>query len=259
MDEPLTINEFVEEMAHLFRRHELRDGAADITALTPAQAYEVQDGLLAGRVKEGAKIVGWKVGCTSAAIRRQFGLTEPISGKLLQPDIFPQGAQLTALSYIDCAVEPELVFRLGADLVGEADDHEIISALAGVCAGIELHNYRFWYGAPSLQELIASNGIHAGLVLGPMRPLPPNWDLKSEQVSILVNGEVRASGTCAEIMGSPLRSIQWLARHAAERGSRLRAGELVIPGSAVELVRVEAGDSIEARFATLGSCHARLT
>jgi 2-keto-4-pentenoate hydratase len=258
MSESSAISEFVQEMGHLFRRHELRNIAPDVTTLTPAQAYEVQDGFLDGRVREGAKIVGWKVGCTSAAIQHQFGLTQPISGKLLQPDIFPQDAQLSAQSFIDCAVEPELVFRLGADLEGEVDDHEIIAALAGVCAGIELHNYRFWYGAPSLQELIASNGIHAGLVLGPMRSLPPNWDLKSERVSILINGEVRASATCAEIMGGPLRSIQWLARHAAERGRPLRAGELIIPGSAVELVRVEAGDSIEARFATLGSCHARL-
>jgi 2-keto-4-pentenoate hydratase len=258
MLEPSVISEFVQEMGHLFRRRELRNGAADVTTLTPAQAYEVQDGFLAGRVKEGAKIAGWKVGCTSAAIRRQFGLTEPISGKLLEPDIFPEGAQVQASSFVECAVEPELVFRLGTDLKPKVDDHEIIAALDGVCAGIEFHNYRFWFGAPSLQELIASNGIHAGLVLSDMRPLPPNWDMKSEEVLILVNGEVRAFGRCAEIMGSPLRSIQWLARHAAERGQPLRAGELVIPGSAVELVRVRAGDAIEARFATLGSCHARL-
>jgi 2-keto-4-pentenoate hydratase len=258
MSEPSAITQLVQEMRHLFRSRELRSGVADVTTLTTAQAYEVQDGFLAGRVKEGARIVGWKVGCTSAAIRRQFGLTEPISGKLLEPDIFSQGAQLPALSFVDCAVEPELVFQLGLDLPAEVDDDQIISALAGACAGIELHNYRFWFGAPSLQELIASNGIHAGLVLSDMQSLPPNWDLKSEQVWILVNGEVRASGTCGEIMGSPLRSIQWLARHAAERGQRLRAGDLVIPGSAVELVSVEAGDSIEARFATLGSCHARL-
>ena len=70
------------------------------------------------------------------------------------------------------------MFRLGTDLEAEIDDHEIISALAGVCAEIELHNYRFWFGTPSLQELIASNGIHAGLVLSDMRSLPPNWDLK---------------------------------------------------------------------------------
>ena len=55
MSEPSTINEFVEEMAHLFRRHELRNGAGDITTLSPAQAYEVQEGLLAGRVRDGSK------------------------------------------------------------------------------------------------------------------------------------------------------------------------------------------------------------
>ncbi len=256
---PSAITKLVQEMRYLFRNHQLTGGVADITTLTTDQAYEVQDGFLAGRVNDGARIVGWKVGCTSAAIRRQFKLTEPISGKLLEPDIFFQGAQLPAGSFVDCAVEPELVFRLGRDLPADVDDQEIISALAGVCAGIELHNYRFWFGAPSLQELIASNGIHAGLVLSEMQSLPPNWDLQSEQVRILVNGEVRASGSCAEIMGSPLRSIQWLARHAAERGRHLRAGDLVIPGSAVELVTVKAGDSIEARFTTLASCHARLT
>jgi 2-keto-4-pentenoate hydratase len=258
MSETSAVNECVEEMGHIFRKHERGNSAADITRLTLPQAYEVQDGFVAGRVREGAKIVGWKVGCTSAAIRRQFGLSQPISGKLLEPDIFHDGAQLPASAYVDCAVEPELVFRLGTDLEGEVDDDEIVRAIAGVCAGIELHNYRFWYGKPTSQELIASNGIHAGLVLGKERPFPKNWDLNSEEVSILVNGEVRASGKCVEIMGGPLRSMRWLAKHSSERGRRLRAGELVIPGSAVELVRVGAGDSIEARFATIGSCHARL-
>ena len=174
----------------MFRSHQLKNGAADVTTLTLAQAYEVQDGFLAGRLKEGAQIVGWKVGCTSAAIRRQFGLTEPISGKLLEPDIFPQDTQVPASSFVDCAVEPELVFRLGTDLEAEVDDHEIISALAGVCAGIELHNYRFWFGAPSLQELIASNGIHAGLVI--KRYAIPASQLGSEIRTGLDHGERRS-------------------------------------------------------------------
>jgi 2-keto-4-pentenoate hydratase len=258
MSKASRVSDCAQEMGHIFRKHERRDLAADIPSLLLSQAYEVQDAFLAGRVNQGARIVGWKVGCTSAAIRRQFGLSQPISGRLLEPDIFHDGARLPASAYVDCAVEPELVLRLGADLDGEVDEQEIIGAIAGVCAGIELHNYRFWYGKPTSQELIASNGIHAGLVLGPERSFPPNWDLDSERVSILVNDETKASGACAEILGGPLRSVQWLAKHAAVRGQRLRAGELIIPGSAVELVRVSAGDRIEARFATVGSCHAQL-
>lgn len=258
MPDALQVVDCAREMGYIFRKHERGNLAADIPSLSLPQAYEVQDGFLAGRVKEGAKIVGWKVGCTSAAIRRQFGLSQPISGRLLEPDIFKDGARLSSSAYVDCAVEPELVFRLASDLEGEVDDQEIIQAIAGVAAGIELHNYRFWYGKPTSQELVSSNGIHAGLVVGAEHPFPSNWDIDSEVVSVLVNGEVKASGKCSEIMGGPLRSMQWLAKHAAARGERLRAGELVIPGSAVELVRVTAGDSIEARFATVGSCHALL-
>jgi len=250
------VSECVLEMGHIFRKHERGNMAADMTSLTLPEAYEVQAGFLAGRVKDGAKIVGWKVGCTSAAIRRQFRLSQPIAGRLLEPDIFSNGAQLHASRYLDCAVEPELVFRLGTDLSGEADDEQIIRAIAGVSAGIELHNYRFWYGAPTSQELIASNGLHAGLVIGPEQSFPENRDLNSEAVAILVNGVVKASGKCSEIMGGPLKSMRWLARHCSERGCRLRAGELIIPGSAVELVRVGAGDAMEAQFASLESCHA---
>jgi 2-keto-4-pentenoate hydratase len=249
---------FVEEISGFFHTHESHVNGLDISRLSLAQAYEVQDGFIDARVRRGAKIVGWKVGCTSLAIREQFGLAEPISGKLLMPDIFQPGDHVAASSFVDCAVEPELVFRLGAEIHGDMSDEQIVGALDGVCAGIELHNYRFRYGRPTQQELIASNGIHAGLVLQPMLPLLPFRDLPAEKVSLLVNGEVKASGTCREIMGSPLLSIRWLAGHAASRGERLQAGQLIIPGSAVALVRGSAHDTIEARFDSLPSCFVTL-
>lgn len=258
MPETSTVSECALEMSHIFRKHERGNRAVDMTSLTLPEAYEVQAGFLAGRVQDGAKVIGWKVGCTSAAIRRQFGLSQPISGRLLEPDIFRNGAQLRASDYVECAVEPELVIRLGRDLAGDEGDEQIVDAIEGVSAGIELHNYRFWYGKPTSQELIASNGLHAGLVIGAERPYPAIGDLDEEDVALLVNGVVRAAGKCSEIMGGPLQSLRWLARHCSERGIRLRGGELIIPGSAVELVRVGAGDEIEARFATVGSCLARM-
>jgi 2-keto-4-pentenoate hydratase len=251
------IRKFVEEIGQGFRTHELPVDS-DIYRLSLPQAYEVQTGFIAERVQEGAHVVGWKVGCTSAAIRRQFRLTQPISGKILAPDVFLSGAHIPASRFMDCAVEPELVFRLGTDIEAGMEDDEILGCLDGVCAGIELHNYRFRNGMPTQQELVASNGIHAGLVLQHMLPLLPLWEMRSEMVSILVNGQVRASGTCAEIMGGPLRSVRWLADHAHERGERLLSGQLVIPGSAVELVRVSANDIIEARFGSLTSCYLTL-
>ena len=151
-----------------------------------------------------------------------------------------------------------MVFRLGEDVTPEMADAELVEAIAGVAAGIELHNYRFWYGAPTSQELISSNGIHAGLVIG-VAYAPAAINLNAERMQVLVNGRVEAEGVASDVMGGPLISLRWLAQHALAHGEQVRAGDLVIPGSAVKLVRVSASDQIEARFSTVGSCRARLT
>ncbi len=254
------IQSLAHEMLHVFREHKLiRESDAQMGARTLDEAYQVQSQCLAMRVAGGERIVGWKIGCTSRAIQEQFGLSQPIAGRLLKPHIHSNGDALPISAYVDCAVEPEMVFRLGSDLGPEADERMVMRAIAAVTAGIELHNYRFWYGQPTSQELIASNGIHADLVIGAEKPFTPDINLDLEGVGLFVNGTLKASGIGAEIMGGPLRSICWLARHAAKHGQTLRAGELIIPGSAVKLVHVQAGETIEACFTRIGSCVVRMS
>jgi 2-keto-4-pentenoate hydratase len=48
----------------------------------------VQNLVVQKRIEQGESIAGFKVGCTSKAIREQFGLNEPINGKLFRPHIF---------------------------------------------------------------------------------------------------------------------------------------------------------------------------
>lgn len=217
----------------------------DIRSITFDEAYEIQEKVIAERIAEGETHVGYKVGCTSRAIQSQFGLEERISGHLMEPHIHPDPAKLDIGSFVDCAVEPEFVLHIGSDLEVNA-----------VSAGIELHNYRFVHGEPSSQELIASNGIHAGLVVGRERIPLDEIDLDLEGVGLFVNGNLAGSGIGAEIMGGPMQSFAWLARHLARRGKQIRAGQMVIPGSAVPLVSVKAGDVVEARFTHLGRCTA---
>ena len=49
----------------------------DMASMSIEDAYEVQRRVIASRVARGEGVVGYKVGCTSRAIRRQFGLKEP--------------------------------------------------------------------------------------------------------------------------------------------------------------------------------------
>jgi 2-keto-4-pentenoate hydratase len=252
------IESFAEEMTGIFRDHRLdRSGAVDIRNLSLDQAYDVQDKFLAARLAQGESTVGYKVGCTSPAIRAQFGLSEPICGRLMLPHVYSDSVKLEIDDYVDCALEPELVFHIGAQLDGDnLERSHLRPAIAAVSPGIEVHNYRFWYGKPSSQELIASNGIHAALVVGPRYELPDDLDLSEERTTLFVNGEEKATGIGKEIMGGPFESLRWLLAHLRRCNRSLGAGDLVIPGSAAKLVNVSRGDAAEARFTNFGSCRA---
>jgi 2-keto-4-pentenoate hydratase len=237
---------------HLSKTHDARY-SFDMASLSMDDAYEIQRRMIAARVARGEEVVGYKVGCTSRAIRRQFRLAEPICGQVMAPHVFHGDTVLNWHDYVCCAVEPEFVFVIAKDLANEVtDEQQLVEAIEYISPGIEIHNYKFWFGKPTLQELVASNGIHAGLVVGAERVRPEGLDFAMEGVGLFKNDELAASGISAEIMGGPLKSLRWLANHLIRRGEHLKAGQIVIPGSAVELVAVEPEDRLSARFTHVG-------
>ena len=211
-----------------------------ISHLSIEQAYMVQDLVAGMRVRRGEKVVGYKVGCTSEAIRSQFGLSEPISGRLFSPHVHEEGVEIDWKDYVNCAIEPEMVLTIGADLYGTGLPHDqLIGAIEYVSAGIELHNFRFWFTPPTSQELICSGGIHAGLIVGETKVSPRELSFEHELFSVRKNGELITEAPASEIMGGPIHSLRWLVDALTKRGLCLKKGSLVIPGSPVELVRID--------------------
>jgi len=255
-----SVDVFAKDFFTIFREHRLtRTSATDIRDLSLDEAYTVQEAYLAMRIAEGERVVGYKVGCTSSAIRGRLGLSESIFGQLLTPHLHRHEDSLYIEDYVDCALEAELVFHIGIDLDGtNLETSHLRGAISAVSPGIEIHNSRFWYGAPSSQELIASNGIHAGLVIGTPQHLPPEVDLDGERSSLAVNGVEMTSGFGAELMEGrgPIDSLRWLLTQLRRRKMGLRPGQLVIPGSAAKLILVKPGDCVEARFTHFGLCRA---
>jgi 2-keto-4-pentenoate hydratase len=98
---------------------------------------------------------------------------------------------------------------------------------------IELHNYVFRGQPPTLSELVANNGINAGVVLP-----PPTAEVRwREDEPVTGRLTVEINGTCVEegpmdgVPGGPAGSLRWLAQHLADHGLSLRPGQL-IPGAA---------------------------
>ena len=144
-----------------------------ISDLSVQESYAVQDRITKKKIVRGERAIGYKVGCTSYAIQSQFGLDEPIFGRLFWPHIFNDGKELNWKRYANCAIEPEMVLKIGKDLEGEnLSDKILINAIEYISPVIEIHNFKFWHMPPKLQELICSNGIHTGLVVGGSKSSP---------------------------------------------------------------------------------------
>ncbi|MDP6542756.1 MAG: hypothetical protein QGH60_02130 [Phycisphaerae bacterium] len=224
-----------------------------VSDLSIAEAYAVQDLVADIRVQRGEEVVGFKVGCTSQAIRSQFGLDEPIYGRLFSPHVCEEGAPVNWRDYANCAVEPEMVFTIGADLRGEGlPADQLIDAIQCVSAGIELHNFRFWFSPPTSQELICSGGIHAGLIVAGGGVSPRQLSFEHELFSVRKNGELITEAPASEIMGGPIHSLRWLVDSLTRRGSYLQTGSLVIPGSPVELVCVDQDTELSVEIEGVG-------
>ena len=171
----------------------------------------------------------------------------------MSPHVYFGASRLNLGDYVRCAVEAELVFHIGRDIEAGFTRSDMASAIQYVSPGIEVHNYKFWYGKPTAQELIASNAIHACLVVGRERTRPDDLDFQKEQVELFVDGQLADSTTSAETMGGPLTSLAWLAERLTARGSCLRAGDLVIPGSPGKLVAVPKGAVVRGQFSRCGT------
>ena len=210
-----------------------------VSDLSVQESYMVQDLVAKKRFARGEHEVGYKVGCTSSAIRSQFGLSEPIFGRLFRPHIFKDGEELDWKSYTNCAIEPEMVIKTGKDLRGKnLSDEVLIDSIAYISPGIEIHNYRFWHNPPILQELICSNGIHAGLVIGNSKSSPDDISFESEWFKVYKNDKMITKARASEIMGGPLHSLRWLIGRLTMQNRILKAGSLVIPGSPVDLINI---------------------
>ena len=124
-------------------------------------AYAVQVEVARLRVAEGEPVAGYKVGATGPGTRKQFGMDGPVRGFVYRTELYPSGTTLSHASYANLAVEDEGAVRLG-------DDAEIVR----IFPVIELHNYVLRSERPTLQELVANSGLHAGAWCSLIRTAP---------------------------------------------------------------------------------------
>ena len=225
--------------------------------LSVAEAYAVQDRLREGLVARGQQVIGWKVGLTSAALQRAYDVAEPVGAFLLGSGVLSSGVEVPMSRFAALVVEAEIAFVMRSDLAGPGvTPPRALLAVEGALPALELVDFRM-SGKPGATDLIAdgvfANAIVVGTALTPVAQL----DLALEGLVYELSGTVAATNTAAEVMGSPVNSLAWIANHLGARGLGLRAGDIVMTGSISTLLRPKAGDTVRASYTRLGSVSAR--
>jgi len=217
-------------------------------------AYEIQLINIRQRIADGARVIGHKVGLSSEAMQKMMGVDEPDYGHLLADMEVFEDVPVNTAKYLFPRVEVEVGFILAEDLPGAGcTEDDVLAATAAYAPSIELIDTRIQDWKIALCDTIADNASSAGYVLGPERVSPKDIDITGIDAVLTRNGEVVAEGRSDAVLGNPVTAVAWLARKVDSFGVRLRAGDIVLPGSCTRAIDVRPGDAFVADFAGLGS------
>jgi 2-keto-4-pentenoate hydratase len=217
-------------------------------------AYEIQLINIRQRVDAGAKVVGHKVGLSSEAMQKMMNVDEPDYGHLLDEMEVYEDVPVDTGRFLYPRVEVEVGFILADDLPGAGcTEDDVLAATAAFVPSIELIDTRIKNWQIKLCDTIADNASSAGWVLGKERVSPKDIDIKAIDAVLRCNGEVVAEGRSDAVLGNPVTAVAWLARKVDSFGVRLKAGDVVLPGSCTRAIDARPGDNFVADFTGLGS------
>ena len=220
-------------------------------------AYAISAAVAERQIAAGAKLIGYKVGLTSIAMRRSSKIDEPDYGYLYDYMLHQDGVSLAHKDFCVPRVELELAFVLKTDLKGPGVTMlDVLRASEYVVPAIEIIDARV--DEPrKIFDTIADNGAGAGIILGgrPVRPF--DIDLRNIPGVLWRNTDIEETGVSCGVMNHPANGVAWLANKLAALDLPLRAGHILLAGSFVRPVWAEPGDTFRADFADLGSVSLR--
>lgn len=199
-------------------------GSTDVEA-----AYATQLLVNRARTRNGARVVGRKIGLTSTAVQRQLGVDTPDFGVLFD-DMDLTGHVVPVTRLLQPKAEAEIALILGDDL-SVASAHVALEIVDSRIAGWDI----------SYADTVADNASSGLFVLGD----PVTVEPRLAEMTMRLNGEVVSKGTGEDCLGDPLNALRWLTETAERFGEPLRPGQIVLSGALGPMVAVTAGDVVE--------------
>lgn len=227
-------------------------------------AYGISKRIAERRVQAGERIIGKKIGVTSAPVQDMLNVRTPDFGFLTDRMHYEQGQDMPiGRELIQPRAEGELAFRLNKDLNGPGitfDD--VMAATDSVMACFEVVDSRIRDWKIKYEDTVADNASSGLYIVG--APISPKGiDLAKAEMVVEKNGKFLSSGSGEKALtgqpklGSPVNCVAWLANTLGKYGIELKAGDIILSGSLVPLEPVIPGDFMKVNVAGVGSCEVR--
>jgi len=227
--------------------------------LTIDDAYAISLATLKLRQSDGERVVGKKIGLTSAAVQAMFGVHQPDFG-FLTDRMWVQGESINVddCGLIQPRAEAEIAFFLKRGLKGPGiTSAKVIEATESVAPCFEIVDSRIEDWKISIVDTVADNASCGVFVVGQDRASPHEHDLAALRVTVTKNGAPLSEGHGSAVLGSPAQAVAWLANTLGMYGVSLNAGDVILSGSMVPLAPANRGDVFGMELHGIGRCVAR--
>jgi len=228
----------------------ITDGWPDLTA---ADAYRIQDALIARHLAAGAELVGAKLGLTSRAKQVEMSVHEPIGGWLTDRMALGADEPFEVVSLGQPRCEPEIAFRLSRALKGAGvTAADVLAATDAVMPAIEVLDSRYRDYRFRLPDVVADDASAGRYVVG--APVDPaGIDLALVGVVFERGATLLSTAAGAAVLGDPAEAVAWWVRHLAADDRGLEAGMVVLSGALTGAVPIAVGDRFRATIDRLGT------
>jgi len=248
----------------LWRARKSRVPIPPLTAQFPdwavPEGYAVQQQLVERLVAEGERIVGYKLGLTSAPMQELLKVDQPDFSPIFASGVFHDGAQLSVADFIAPRVEAEIALVLAHDLSGpDCTPAKVAAATEGLVAAIEIVDSRIADWKITIADTIAD--LASGGAIALASQVVPLADIDPRLIGMVFSrdGQMVATGAGAAALGDPLVAVSWLVNTLHGLGGSLPAGSIVMTGALHAMQPIAAGQTWTAEFDRLGALSLRTT
>ncbi|MDB9786581.1 fumarylacetoacetate hydrolase family protein [Bacteriovoracaceae bacterium] len=215
----------------------IRQFKNDVKDFDVRSAYQIQEMGIDFRTESSEKIVGYKMGLTSEAKRKQMNLDSPLYGVLTDKMELQDQSDFCYSGLIHPKIEPEIAFLIGKDLKHTVSREEVCESLKGVYIAMEILDSRYEeFKYFSLEEVISDNSSSSHFVMGALKQDWSNLALDDLPMTLSINGESTQVGNSKAISGDPVQSVVQLVELLHQNNKILPAGSIVLAGAATQAV-----------------------